>query len=153
MNVQDFPGVVDGGGSQALIAAATAALAKRRTDIPESFVAGLFGLAAPDDLARYQPDELAAIAEQSWSTLAQRAPGTPKIGFEPAPGVRGVAVLDVVNDDMPFLLDSVLGELNQRGLEARLLVHPVFSVERDATGVLTAFNGAAKDQGQRESFI
>ena len=49
-------------------------------------------------------------------------------------------MLDIVNDDMPFLVDSVLGELNERGLDIRLLVHPVFSVERDAAGALTAFD-------------
>jgi glutamate dehydrogenase len=64
-----------------------------------------------------------------------------------------VAVLDIINDDMPFLLDSVVGELNQRGLDIRLLVHPVFAVERDAAGTLTAFKGAAKDGGRHESFI
>jgi glutamate dehydrogenase len=153
MNVQDIPRASDEVAGQALVGAARAALAKRRSDIPDTFLADLLGLAAPDDLARYKPDELAAIAEQSWSVLAQRGAGTPRIVFEPAPGLRGVAVLDIVNDDMPFLVDSVLGELNQRGLDIRLLVHPVFSVERDAAGTLTAFNGVAKDQGQRESFI
>ena len=86
-------------------------------------------------------------------SVAQRGAGKPKIAFDPAPGLPSIAVLDIVNDDMPFLVDSVLGELNQRGLEIRLLVHPVFSVERDATGALTAFERVAKDQGQRESFI
>ena len=66
---------------------------------------------------------------------------------------RTVSVLDIINDDMPFLLDSVVGELNQRGLDIRLLVHPVFAVERDAAGTLTAFKGAAKDGGRHESFI
>jgi len=153
MNLQDYPRAVEEVAGQALIGAASAALAQRRNDIPESFVADLFGLAAPDDLARCKPAELAAIAEQSWSVLAQRSADTPKVVFAPAAVPRGMAVLDIVNDDMPFLLDSVLGELNQRGLDIRLLAHPVFSVARDAAGALTAFNGIAKDQGQRESFI
>ena len=37
-----------------------------------------------------------------------------------------MTVLDVLNDDMPFLVDSVLGELNERGVDIRFLVHPVF---------------------------
>jgi glutamate dehydrogenase len=153
MNVQDFPRTVEDGASQVLIGAATAALAKRRNDIPDIFLGELFGLAAPDDLARYGPDELAAIAEQSWSVLAQRSAGSPTIRFEPAPVAHGVSVLDIVNDDMPFLLDSVIGEINQRGLDIRLLVHPVFGVVRDAAGNLVAFKGAVKDDGSRESFI
>src|SRR5579862_6136893 len=153
MNVQDFPLNADDGAAQALIAAAGAALAKRGSDIPGTFLADLLGCAVPDDLQRYGPDELAAIAERSWSLLAVRQVGAPKIGFEPAPITRTVTVLDIINDDMPFLLDSVVGELNQRGLDIRLLVHPVFAVERDAAGALTAFKGVAKDGGRHESFI
>ena len=153
MNVQDFPHTTDDNAGQALIAAAGAALAKRGRDIPGTFLADLLGSAVPDDLQRYAPDELADIAERSWSLLAVRKAGAPKISFEPAPVTRTVSVLDIINDDMPFLLDSVVGELNQRGLDIRLLVHPVFAVERDAAGTLTAFNGAAKDGGRHESFI
>jgi len=153
MNVQDFPHPTDDGAGQALIAAAGAALAKRRSDIPGTFLAELLGSAVPDDLQRHGPDELAAIAERSWSLFAERKAGVPKIGFEPAPVTRTVSVLDIINDDMPFLLDSVVGELNQRGLDIRLLVHPVFAVERDAAGTLTAFKGTAKDGGRHESFI
>src|ERR1700719_1502224 len=153
MNVQDFPLNADDSAGQALIAAASAALAKRRNDIPATFLAELLGSAVPDDLRCYGPDELAAIAERSWSLLAARKAGAPKIGFEPAPVTRTVTVLDIINDDMPFLLGSVVGELNQRGLDIRLLVHPVFAVERDSAGTLTAFKGAAKDGGRHESFI
>src|SRR5882672_2611546 len=144
MNVQDFPHTTDDSAGQALIGAAGTALAKRRSDIPDTFLAELFGSAVPDDLQRYGPDELAAIAERSWALFAERKAGAPKISFEPAPAMRTVSVLDIVNDDMPFLLDSVLGELNQHALDIRLLVHPVFAVERNAAGMLTAFKGAAK---------
>jgi glutamate dehydrogenase len=153
MNVQDFPHPTDDGASQALIAAAGAALAKRRSDIPSTFLAELLGAAVPDDLQRYGPDELAAVAERSWALLAEREAGAPKISFEPAPMTRTVSVLDIINDDMPFLLDSVVGELHQRGLGIRLLVHPVFTVERDTAGTLVAFKGVAKGEGLRESFI
>jgi glutamate dehydrogenase len=54
---------------------------------------------------------------------------------------------------MPFLVDSVVGELNQRGLDIRLFVHPVFVVERDIAGRLVNFKGARTVGGQRESFI
>src|SRR5580658_4870063 len=144
MNVQDFPHTTDDGAGQAFIGAAAAALARRRSDIPGTFLAELLGSAVPDDLQRYGPDELAAIAERSWALFAARKAGAPKIGFEPAPVTRTVAVLDIINDDMPFLLDSVAGELHQRGLGIRLLVHPVFTVERDAAGTLVAFKGVAK---------
>ena len=153
MNVQDFPLNADDGTGRALIGAAAAALARRRSDIPDTFLAELLGSAVPDDLRRYGPDELAAIAERSWALLAERKAGAPKLAFEPAPVTHTVSVLDIINDDMPFLLDLVVGELHQRGLGIRLLVHPVFTVERDAAGTLVAFKGVAKGEGLRESFI
>jgi len=153
MNVQDIPRDGDDYASVALIDAATALLAKHKPDTPTDFLAKLFGLAAPDDLARYSAEELAGIAERSWAFLAEREAGVSQIRFEPAAAARGVAVLEIVNDDMPFLVDSVVGEINQRGLDIRLFVHPVFVVERDLAGKLTNFKGARNVGGQRESFI
>src|SRR5438477_633056 len=69
------------------------------------------------------------------------------------PDSRGMSVLEVVNDDMPFLVDSVVGELNSRGLEIRLFVHPVFLVERDAAGRLVGFEQEHAVAARRESFI
>src|SRR5262249_30364988 len=68
---------------------------------------------------------------------------------------RTVSVLEIVNDDMPFLVDSVMGELNQRGIEISLVLHPIFTVERDRDGRLIAFKGAQPPGAgaQRESFI
>jgi glutamate dehydrogenase len=153
MAVQNIPRPDDDSAGATRVSAAAALLAGRRRDIPRDFLAELYGHAAPDDLERYGPEELAGIAEQSWSFLLERKPGTPKIGLAPARSPRGAAVLDILNDDMPFLVDSVLGELSERGLDIRLLVHPVFTVDRDEAGRLTAFKGTRKREGRRESFI
>ncbi len=140
-------------GGVALLDAATAALAARRADIPAGFFGDLFEHALPEDLAHYRPEQLAAIAEQAWSFLLDRAPGTPKIRFDAAAAAGDGAVLEIVNDDMPFLVDSVAGELAERGLGILLLVHPVFTLERDAAGKLVAYGGARRGAGPRESFM
>ena len=63
-------------------------------------------------------------------------------------------MLEIVNDDMPFLVDSVLAELAEQGLEIRFVAHPVFTVERDGAGRLTSFRGTRPMEGAlRESFI
>ncbi|MGB7886995.1 MAG: NAD-glutamate dehydrogenase [Xanthobacteraceae bacterium] len=158
MNIQDVPrgdAPHDGDdyASVALIGAAAAVLARRKRDIPDDFVAKLFGLAVPQDLERYTADELADLAERAWSLLQERKAGTAKIRFEPVAGKRGTAVLEIVNDDMPFLVDSVISELNQCGLDISLFVHPVFIVERDLAGRLVNFKGARNVGGHRESLI
>ncbi len=143
--------------ARALIAQA----APQARDVPVDFTTSLFGRAAPEDLLRYQPEELAQFAQQAWSFLAQRAPGRASVRFDelalsvPASGEqRAVGVIEIVNDDMPFLVDSVMAELAAQGLSVRLVAHPVFSVDRDSSGKLTAFRGAAAVNGAaRESFI
>ncbi len=153
MNVQDIPRSEDEYAGVALIEAAAVLLAKRQANIPADFIAKLFGLAVAEDLQRYTPEQLAAIAERSWSLLAERKTGTPKLRFEPFAATTGISILEIVNDDMPFLVDSVVGEINHRGLDIQLFVHPVFIVERDDAGVLLNFKAARTVGGQRESFI
>ena len=44
--------------------------------------------------------------------------------------------MQIVNDDMPFLVDSITNELNRRELGVHLLAHPVMAVRRDLDGDL-----------------
>jgi glutamate dehydrogenase len=130
-------------------------------DMPESFAAQLFARAAPEDLVRYEPRELAALAEEAWAFLKEHRPGAAKIRFESRPGpigaehIKTVSIIEIVNDDMPFLLDSIMNELSELGIEVRLVVHPIFTIERDNSGTLIGFRGEAPAVGtaRRESFI
>ena len=153
MNRQANPAGGDQTDVLTIVAAAARLLVDRKSAVPEAFVAKLFALAAPEDLRHCGAAELTNIAERSWSFLAERHPGKPKIRFEPLAGARGVSVLEIVNDDMPFLVDSVVGELNGRGLEIRSFVHPVFLVRRDAAGRLIDFEAPQAADARRESFI
>ncbi|MDR0378751.1 MAG: NAD-glutamate dehydrogenase [Candidatus Accumulibacter sp.] len=62
-------------------------------------------------------------------------------------------VIDIVTDDMPFLVDSVTMAIHNRGLAIHRLIHPVFGVERDAKGIFkkSATRGTAGTQ--TESWI
>ncbi|MCC6778507.1 MAG: NAD-glutamate dehydrogenase [Hyphomicrobiales bacterium] len=140
-----------------LVAAAGRIVREEHPRVAPDFVAGLLSHAAPEDLLRYDARALAALAVGAWELLEKREPGVPLVRFT-APangGPTADSVLEIVNDDMPFLLDSVLGELSERGVEVRFVVHPVFSVLRDASGRLTACTaGRSSVPGaMRESFI
>ncbi|MDR0440234.1 MAG: NAD-glutamate dehydrogenase [Candidatus Accumulibacter sp.] len=54
-------------------------------------------------------------------------------------------VIDIVTDDMPFLVDSLTMVIHSSGLTIHRLIHPVLGVERDAAGVFqrSAERGAA----------
>ncbi len=161
MPVANLPGTDEERAAQALIAAAGKVLGGKHRDVPEGFVAALFSRAVPEDLMRYDARELAELAADAWAFLADRKPGAPKVRLE-SPAVtadherlKTTSVLEIVNDDMPFLVDSVLAELAERGAEIRLVVHPVLAVARDGAGHLTAFQGTRPAPGGalRESVI
>ena len=58
-------------------------------------------------------------------------------------------VVEVVTDDMPFLVDSVTAELNRRDLTVHLVVHPILRVRRDPSGRLLAAAGAGRAARRR----
>ncbi|HZD91603.1 MAG TPA: NAD-glutamate dehydrogenase, partial [Pseudolabrys sp.] len=152
-----LPDTEEEGLANACLAQAGDALHGRRQDIPAGFVAQLYRRAVPEDVLRYDAAELAALAERSFDFLSEREPGTPKIRCETvrlqAHGEHNqVTVVEVVNDDMPFLVDSVMGELADRKLEVKLAAHPVFGVRREGAK-LVAIAGPDAPQHARESFI
>src|SRR5665647_803137 len=132
-------------------------LAARRDDIPANFIEQIYGHAVPEDVMRYGADDLAMLAERSYDFLTDRQPGVPKIRCETvaltASGARkAVSVVEIANDDMPFLVDSVMGEIAERRLEAWLVTHPVLGVRREG-GKLVALGAADAANATRESFI
>ncbi len=85
-----------------------------------------------DDEARLEAARVVARAAQS------RKPGTASIILEPmaAAGRRRRMRLVVINDDMPFLVDSTAGIVGAHNIIVDRVIHPVVSVRRDARGVL-----------------
>ena len=68
-------------------------------------------------------------------------------GYEPAG-----SVVETNTDDWPFLVDSVSGELEHRGLEIARLLHPVVGIERDEQGRISSV-GRAREAPHRESIM
>src|SRR5437016_2791677 len=111
----ELPASEEESDARPLIEQATAALAPRRRDIPGTFVAQLYGRSVPEDVVRYGADDIAALAERAYDFMADRTPGAPKIRCETVPLAdsgdrKATSVVEIVNDDMPFLVDSVMGE-------------------------------------------
>ncbi len=120
----------------------------------EKFVREYFGHVDPEDLDVRAVADLYGSALSHWNFAHKRAPGQAKVRvFNPTVEEHGWqsthTIVEIVNDDMPFLVDSVTMEVNRHGLTLHLMSHPIIGVTRDAGGVIT---GLAKD-GPRESFI
>ncbi|WP_183098777.1 NAD-glutamate dehydrogenase [Nocardioides pelophilus] len=75
---------------------------------------------------------------------AERQPGTTKVRLytptvaEHGWSAGGHSVVEVVTDDMSFLVDSLTMELARQHRDAHLVLHPTFDVERDESGRLLA---------------
>jgi glutamate dehydrogenase len=110
---------------------------------------------AVDDLTAAGPDRLGAVTARHARLAEHRPQGRALV--EVRRGGDAVLhppadVIDIVTDDMPFLVDSVTMELANHGLAAKLVVHPQLRVRRDVTGALREILGQSsagqlKDDG------
>src|SRR5690606_26984265 len=91
---------------------------------------------APDeDMVGRTPQDLVDAAARHRELAGQRLPGELKLRVEP-PDHAGRTVIEIVVDDMPFLVDSVTGALTSRKFDIYLLVHPMVVVRRTPLGEL-----------------
>src|SRR6266446_6997955 len=125
---------------------------------PRAFAELLFDHTNIEDLVNYDAASLAFLAEQAWEHVQQRTAGSADIRvINPMmPDGREISVLEVLNDNMPFLFDSTMAELAEQGIEVTLVAHPIIAVERDEHGKLLRFYGETLTEGskgERESLI
>ncbi len=123
----------------------------------EALVDRYFGQVDPEDLAERQPADLYGAMLSHWNFAHKRQAGRPKIrAFNPSIEEHGWqsthTIIEIVNDDMPFLVDSVTMEANRQGLTLHLIIHPVLAVARDASGALEGL-APESEASRRESFI
>ncbi len=92
------------------------------------------------DLEHRDPTQLAAAAVSHLQFASQRRRTALVRVFNPTLREHGYlsphTIIDVVNDDMPFLVDSIGMTLTENSLALHFLAHPVFAVLRDARGTL-----------------
>ena len=134
-------------------------LAKRKTRAADvrAFAAVFYSHGVTEDLLRYGAGDLAALAEAAFGFAGRRQPGRHKIGFSDlTTTAEADTVIEILNDDMPFLVDSVLGLLNEMGIDIDLVLHPIVAVRRKPDGTLDKVVGEAEGNAPgvfRESFI
>ncbi|MFJ9560319.1 NAD-glutamate dehydrogenase [Streptomyces fuscichromogenes] len=96
---------------------------------------------APEDLADRDPVDVFGAAVSHYRLAENRPQGTANVRVH-TPTVEengwtcSHTVVEVVTDDMPFLVDSVTNELTRQGRGIHVVIHPQFVVRRDLTGKL-----------------
>jgi glutamate dehydrogenase len=123
-----------------------------------AIIAKFYEHAPPSDVAERSPRDLGGAALSLWRFAHRRRPGHAKIRvYNPEVGVDGWSsphtVVEIVNDDMPFLVDSVTGAINASERVCRLVIHPILNVERDAQGRLRAVHDSTAAGSLRESWM
>ncbi|MEU3497530.1 NAD-glutamate dehydrogenase [Kitasatospora cineracea] len=96
---------------------------------------------APEDVINRDPVDVYGAAASHYRLGLKRPQGTAEVRVH-TPTVEengwscGHTVVEVVTDDMPFLVDSVTNELTRLDRAIHLVVHPQLAVRRDITGKL-----------------
>jgi glutamate dehydrogenase len=113
---------------------------------------------APEDLADRDPVDIFGAALSHYRLAENRPQGTANVRVH-TPTIEengwtcSHSVVEVVTDDMPFLVDSVTNELSRQGRGIHVVIHPQVIVRRDVTGKLievlpSETNGRAKAEGR-----
>ncbi|TWG94154.1 glutamate dehydrogenase [Nocardioides sp. J9] len=135
-----------------------------RDDLPQLLPAFYRHVATEELAARSDIDVYGAFASHHHLAL-EREPGTAKVRvFTPTVAehgwsAAGHSVVEVVTDDMPFLVDSLTMLLARMVHDVRTVVHPTFDVRRDAAGHLLSVEPVASgsvtpsEEAVRESWM
>jgi glutamate dehydrogenase len=144
----------------AVVAEVETRLAADDAALTGAFVRRYFRDVSPSDVAEREMADLYGTALAHLRFADTRMAGTAKVRvYNPHLQQHGWqsthTVVEIVTDDMPFLVDSVAMELNRHGFAIHLAIHPIFAVERDAGGRLigVAARREAAAEARPESFM
>ncbi len=139
------------------IAASARRLQKRsdRVSAPD-FVRQYYRGVAEEDLAQYEKPALAAVAlgHLRFASTRRRDRAAVRV-FNTDQARDGWSsthtIVEVVVEDMPFLVDSIGMVLNQAGLTIQLMIHPIIGMRRDAGGRLIEVDDGSAADGRFKS--
>src|SRR5262245_38171576 len=112
---------------------------------------------ATEEIKDREPEDVAGASLSHYRLAAHRPQGTATVrAFTPTVEEHGWtagghSVVEIVTDDMPFLVDSVTAFLSQSGHPFDLVIHPQILVERDVAGNLRSVHGIAEPDAEPES--
>jgi hypothetical protein len=100
-----------------------------------------YRLVPAEELLGDSPTDLIGAVRSHVELARKRVPGRSVVrlfnpNIEHDGWARESTVVQVVTDDMPYLVDSVVAELARSGVQVQRIVHPIVVVNRDVTGAL-----------------
>ncbi|VAW85799.1 NAD-specific glutamate dehydrogenase, large form [hydrothermal vent metagenome] len=137
---------------QQVIARINDKLPTKKTSLASAFTEKFYESTAPDDILERSTLNLYGAALAQWNIAYKRLKNKKLLHvYNPKMDEHGWqsthTVIEIVIDDMPFLVDSISMALNQLGLTIHLIIHPVMHVVRDTDGMLQSVaNAPAKNE-------
>lgn len=102
-----------------------------------TFIKAFYSGSQRSDFENYTPEELRNLALCSFELFLNKKPELKLQVFNYESRQEGTyAVLDIINNDMPFLVDSAVGQVRLAGFEIKNIIHPTYLTVRAKNGDL-----------------
>ncbi|NHC44207.1 NAD-glutamate dehydrogenase [Motilibacter aurantiacus] len=111
--------------------------------VPQGLAEAYFAHVPPDELQEQGHGHAEAVLVEHAGLGERRVPAQTLARAYALEGADAQLALDVVTDDMPFLVDSLTALVSRLGFAITWLLHPQLAVRRDADGRLQEIAGAA----------
>jgi len=121
-------------------------------DVARGFTHAYFNAAVEPAFSSRTDEALARIAESHLAVALAFKTGEPSVRATSCNG-DGESMIEIVNNDMPHLVDTMNLVLHRNGLRPASLHHPVLHVVRDSAGILREVVAAASGASRPESYI
>ncbi|MEX3011851.1 NAD-glutamate dehydrogenase [Hoeflea sp. TYP-13] len=121
----------------------------------------LLGHVSADDVLLYRPESLAAACIHAHEQIEQWNGDNTRIFVGPVEGIdlagRSLTVVSIVDHNMPFIYDSIMGEVSNAHRDICLAAHPVIKLRRATDGAIKdidlAVAGQTEDGWQKVSVV
>ncbi|TJV68346.1 MAG: NAD-glutamate dehydrogenase [Mesorhizobium sp.] len=131
-----------------------AAAAAKAEEKPVRLADYLLARAPAEDIAAYDAADLERAGELAARAVASHRKGESVVAVDADSDVacdgRPVTVITVVNDNMPFLFDSILGEITESSGQPTLVTHPIVTVRHGKAGVVEVLGDGGKEDDEHE---
>ncbi|MEI7669796.1 MAG: hypothetical protein WCJ33_06920, partial [Pseudomonadota bacterium] len=106
------------------------------------------------DIKALNPEEAAKIVMSAFELMQNRSALAPKIRINAG---KTSTIIEILNDDMPFLVDSISAEIIRQGIAISRIIHPIVNIKRDEEGNFLGISGTIAASSEQsvitESFI
>jgi glutamate dehydrogenase len=126
---------------------------KTTDNLLSKYINIFFSGSVKKDFDDYKVEELFNLASSSFNFFSQKPANNFKVQlYNPSKTKDGFdfpyTILNIVNDDMPFLVDSVVMQFDNLDIEIRNIIHPILTTKRSSDGTIISFVKESNDSNE-----